>query len=187
MRNVVGYMAQQKLLYAILASLNNSETRYTLINENNKVIENGDIILEEGNIRSIIWNNQNKRRILFFNKKVPIVGNNIDICLFNYTDSNIDRLISDPSNAILFGELKGGIDPAGADEHWKTGNSALNRIRESYDTYNKHVLTAFIGAAIADSMAKEIFNQVKNNTLSYAANLTKDNQLIEFCNWMLTL
>ena len=24
----------------------------------------------------------------------------------------------------MLGELKGGIDPAGADEHWKTGNAA---------------------------------------------------------------
>ena len=187
MRNVVGYMAQQKLVYAILASLNNSGTSYTIIDENNKIVESGAIILEECNVKSIIWKKQNKQRILIFNKKIPIVGKNVDICLFDYANSDIDRLISNPSNAILFGELKGGIDPAGADEHWKTGNSALNRIRESYSIYNKSVLTAFIGAAIADSMAEEIFNQVKNNTLSYAANLTKDNQLIEFCNWMLTL
>ena len=35
----------------------------------------------------------------------------------------------------MFGELKGGIDPAGADEHWKTGNSALVRIRKAFEDY----------------------------------------------------
>ncbi len=26
---------------------------------------------------------------------------------------------------LMLGELKGGIDPAGADEHWKTANTVL--------------------------------------------------------------
>jgi len=30
------------------------------------------------------------------------------------------------------GELKGGIDPAGADEHWKTANKALDKMRKPF-------------------------------------------------------
>jgi type II restriction enzyme len=33
---------------------------------------------------------------------------------------------------ISCGELKGGIDPAGADEHWKTAVSAFRRITTSF-------------------------------------------------------
>jgi hypothetical protein len=33
---------------------------------------------------------------------------------------------------IALGELKGGIDPGGADEHWKTAQAAFNRIRQAF-------------------------------------------------------
>ena len=48
------------------------------------------------------------------------------------------------------------------------------------------VQTIFIGAAIEIKMAQEIFAQLKNETLTNAANLTKDDQLIELCNWIIT-
>jgi hypothetical protein len=41
-----------------------------------------------------------------------------------------------------------GIDPAGADEHWKTANFALERIRKSF-AKKKKPQTFFIGASIA--------------------------------------
>ena len=47
--------------------------------------------------------------------------------------------------------------------------------------------TSFIGAAIEPTMAKEIFEQLENGTLANAANLTKNNQLIEYCNWLIEL
>jgi type II restriction enzyme len=87
----------------------------------------------------------------------------------------------------MLGELKGGIDPAGADEHWKTGNTALNRIRESFAQHNLKIETSFIAAAIEKKMASEIFAQLQNKTLSNAANLTIDEQLVSYCDWLLKL
>lgn len=56
--------------------------------------------------------------------------NNSDICLFKsdtclYKEGNI---VDEQKNK----KQKGGIDPAGADEHQKTENTALNRIRDSF-------------------------------------------------------
>jgi len=36
-------------------------------------------------------------------------------------------------------------------------------------------------------MATEIFAQLKNKTLSYAANLTIDKQLVNYCKWIINL
>jgi len=57
----------------------------------------------------------------------------------------------------MLGELKGGIDPAGADEHWKTGNTALNRIRESFAKHNLKIDTSFTKGPFTPKMATEIF------------------------------
>ena len=90
--------------------------------------------------------------------------------------------------AIMFGELKGGIDPAGADEHWKTGNTALERIRTKFGAAGyPQIMTSFIGAAIELAMAQEIYAQLESGTLTNAANLTNNNQLIEYCNWLIDL
>ena len=47
--------------------------------------------------------------------------------------------------------------------------------------------TFFIGAAIEKSMAKEIFHQLENRTLTNAANLTNEKQLISICKWLIQL
>ena len=64
---------------------------------------------------------------------VPLVKNNIDLCLLNgefKTISKSDR--ENPKIFLAFGELKGGIDPAGADEHWKTARTAWDRIHQAF-------------------------------------------------------
>ena len=87
----------------------------------------------------------------------------------------------------MWGEVKGGIDPAGADEHWKTANSALNRIRKSFSTVDIDIKTSFVGAAIESAMSKEIYEQLSSDILTNAANLTNSKQLTEYCNWILSL
>ena len=144
----------------------------------------------EANIKALHWNNISGSRLLVFNAKVPTVNKNVDICLFSGTIKDYDngKIVRRNERALMFGELKGGIDPAGADEHWKTGNSALNRIRSSFlDAGYPTMKTSFIGAAIEQSMAEEIFDQLNAGTLTNAANLTNTNQLIEYCNWLIEL
>jgi type II restriction enzyme len=120
---------------------------------------------------------------------IPVVGKNIDLCLFtcSFELYNNGQIVSDLSAPLMLGELKGGIDPAGADEHWKTANSALGRIRTSFEASGQAVLTSFVGAAIEASMAEEIFDQMQAKTISYVANLTKAEQVIDYCNWLLSL
>ena len=85
------------------------------------------------------------------------------------------------------GELKGGIDPAGADEHWKTARTALERIREAFQQTGAAPATFFIGAAIERKMAEEIWRQLEAGVLDNAANLTNDTQVASLSRWLCTL
>ena len=119
-----------------------------------------------------------------------IVTKNIDICLYNtdkngYEQGKIAK--AHPEKALMLGELKGGIDPAGADEHWKTANTALERIRTKYAAKGLQIQTSFVGAAIERAMAGEIFTQLTNGIMTNCANLTDTNQLVEYCNWVLDI
>ena len=192
MRNIVGAIAQQKLVRTLLSNLSISGTNYQWLDNKTKNWEekpNNDFSIEE-QLKALSWKNpKGKNRVLAFNLNIPIVKNNIDICLFNadIETYNNGEIVNTPEKIIMLGELKGGIDPAGADEHWKTGNTALNRIRESFAKHNLKIETSFIGAAIEKKMASEIFTKLKSKTLSNAANLTIDEQLVSYCNWLLKL
>ena len=131
-------------------------------------------------------------RILAFNLKCPFVGsrgNNVDMILLRTpriicSRTDIRALLSEKENYILCGELKGGIDPAGADEHWKTARAALDRIAGSFSTPPGLV---FIGAAIEDSMAQEIIQRMKEGKLVGVANLCKPQQIESLVNWLVDL
>lgn len=189
MRNYVGMVAQIKMIRKILIILDASDTAYHILRKKNKArnkwdnqnYENDYSTAEE--ITAISWNS----RLLLFNAKIPLVNNNVDICLFNGTPSDYSNIVNHPDKTIMLGELKGGIDPAGADEHWKTGNAALGRIRTAYKAANIPVLTSFIAAAIEVKMAKEIWEQLVGGVLSNAANITVDQQLTMYCNWLINL
>ena len=192
MRNIVGAIAQQKFTRTLLSNLSVSGINYEWLDDKTKKWEDkptNDFSIEE-QLKALSWKNpKGKNRVLAFNLNIPIVKNNIDICLFNadIETYNNGEIVNKPKKIVMLGELKGGIDPAGADEHWKTGNTALNRIRESFAKYNLKVETSFIAAAIEKKMASEIFAQLQSKTLSNAANLTIDEQLVSYCNWLLKL
>ena len=88
---------------------------------------------------------------------------------------------------IALGELKGGIDPAGADEHWKTARTALVRIREAFSRVEHSPNIFFIGAAIEKKMATEIWSQLENGILTNAANLNEENQVASISLWLCNL
>lgn len=192
MRNKIGALGQERLIRAIFSSMSvrglrgerilTDGRRWTTIDPT----EAG----AEANIKALHWSNAKGSRLLVFNAKIPTVSKNVDICLFagNLGEYGSGKIVRHDNKAIMFGELKGGIDPAGADEHWKTGNSALNRIRTSFSAVGyPSMMTSFVGAAIERSMAEEIFAQLEDGTLTNATNLTNNNQLIEYCNWLLEL
>ena len=125
------------------------------------------------------------------NINVPLVSKNVDLSILDGKVEDLktgkQSIIHNHSKYIALGELKGGIDPAGADEHWKTANSALNRIKTSFAKDKLKPQTFFIGAAIENSMATEIFKQLQNGTMNNAANLTDDDQLTAICDWIINL
>jgi type II restriction enzyme len=192
MRNIAGAIAQQKFVRTLLSNLSISGINYQWLDNKTKKWEEKpteDFSIEE-QLKALSWKNpKGKNRVLSFNLNIPIVKNNIDICLFNANIENYNNgeIVNTPEKILMLGELKGGIDPAGADEHWKTGNTVLNRIRMAFVQQNLKIKTSFIAAAIEKKMATEIFSQLQNGTLSNAANLTIDEQLISYCDWFLKL
>lgn len=197
MRNYVGSVAQMKLVRKILSILSIQQIFYQVLFKGNKAsnkwqtLAYEDVFEKVEDIAAIYWNikpkNKNCDRVLFFNTTIPLVKNNIDICLYKGNTGAFEsgNIVSHNELAIMFGELKGGIDPAGADEHWKTGNSALERIRNAFKAYQ--VKTSFIAAAIEKKMATEIYNQLSEGILSNAANMTVDKQLTSYCDWLIKL
>lgn len=192
MRNIIGGIAGEKLTQQIIATLDVRNCEFYYYDRRASKWVDGATFRAEisSDIKAIRWCIKQQTRLLCYDLTVPIVKKNIDIVVFNNTDVNIsnakkfNEFKNDPANYLILGELKGGIDPAGADEHWKTANTALSRIRDSFAKENKTIFTFFIGAAIEASMAKEIYNQCISGELTNCANLTKDNQLVEICDWL---
>ncbi len=126
-----------------------------------------------------------KARTLIYNLTVPFFRNNVDLSLFNCGAEDLKRdTYKNPSSYIALGELKGGIDPAGADEHWKTARTALNRIHEAFKKHKLRPHTFFIGAAIEPKMASEIWSLLKRGVLGNAANLTDEDQIASTTRWL---
>ena len=189
MRNIVGTLAQHKLIRTLISCMNIRNISYLWLEGNNKKNwkeKPKDDYQIENTLKALFWEYKGKPKLLSFNMNIPTVRNNVDICLFSASPNDFSDILSYPEKSLLYGELKGGIDPAGADEHWKTGNTALERIRYAFANINIPIQTIFIGAAIEMKMAQEIFNQLQSNVLTNAANLTKDEQLVELCNWIIT-
>ena len=190
MRNVGGILAQRKLTRSILSALTiagmtyrwqHSKTREWIAQSENDV----DI---EFSLRGLTWQNKKRTRTLLYNLTVPLVKNNVDLCLFNLEPTRLEATGYDaPKSYIALGELKGGIDPAGADEHWKTARTALERIRHAFSQIQMTPYTFFVGAAIEKKMANEIWNQLQSQTLSNAANLNEENQIASISRWLCTL
>jgi len=143
---------------------------------------------EEILLGGISWQRSGKNRTLIFNLTVPLVKNNVDLCLFNLSSQELEASkYALPESYIALGELKGGIDPAGADEHWKTARTSLERIQKSFGEAGQKPHTFFIGTAIEKKMAGEIWSELKNGSLSNAANLNDERQIASVSRWLCTL
>ncbi len=194
MRNLVGSIANEKLTRFIISQLQVLGLDFQYFNKTSKtwLKANDYSINQVTDIRSIKWSLKNdEKRQLIYNLSVPIVKNNIDLVILNCFSSTLsgeefNKIIQNPTNYEILGELKGGIDPAGADEHWKTANTALTRVRESFRKHDIDIALVFIGAAIETKMSNEIFTQYSNGDIMNCANLTVENQLVNLCNWLVT-
>ena len=171
MRNVTGAAAQTKFSEALIRILQSQGHRAEVTRSAGK-----------GKIQKVSWLN----RRLLFDKTPTMVGNNVDVILLKDSRHLLDNQLLDMADRyIACGELKGGIDPAGADEHWKTAKSALERIRAKLGT--KKLKLFFVGAAIAQVMADEIFKELRSGQLQHAANLNCDTQVNDLVEWLVSL
>ena len=121
MRNIGGVLAQRKLNDAIIAALSNADVAsYKLLSsKERKWVTVTDKDAHIGlPLRGLNWTSKGQPRTLLYNLTVPLIGNNIDMCLFNLApDALAKSKYRHIDSYIALGELKGGIDPAGADEH----------------------------------------------------------------------
>jgi len=174
MRNLTGALAGQKFASLISNTLKAMGTRYSVV----------PCKSNPHKIQVIEWD----RKVLMFDKTPPTIGKNIDAILLDISDGDhsvTERLRHRADQDIIAcGELKGGIDPAGADEHWKTANSALQRIRSWAAESDCTVHLFFVGAAIEGAMGREIFGQLSNGDLSFVANLNHDPQMQDLAAWL---
>lgn len=191
-RNLAGSLGERKFLRSLISVFNLSGINYKWKdNDTNtwldKPQDDTDI---EKRIKAIYWKKK-QDRLMILNTNVPLVNKNVDLSILQAKVEDLkagkQSIIYQPDKYIALGELKGGIDPAGADEHWKTANSALNRIRTSFDKKKLKPQTFFVGAAIENAMAVEIYKQLKSGTMNNAANLTNDGQLTAVCDWVINL
>lgn len=187
LRNLVGKIGQKKVVNSIVAALTLYKLNFSLLsNSNHKWQKPTDLNSESAdNISGIFWESQTKKRTLMFNQNVPIVDNNIDMVLLSCNYDQAKTVIErSPESFLALGELKGGIDPAGADEHWKTARSAFTRIRNSFSKAELFPEVFFIGGAIEKKMSTEIWGFLETNIINNAANLTNSNQLSSLTTWL---
>lgn len=187
MRNIGGTLAQRKVTRAIISTFRIAGIGYKWQHSKTRQwIDMSDDDSEiEFSLRGLSWQTRDKCRTLVYNLTVPLVKSNVDMCLFNLDPQELQATgFRIPESYIALGELKGGIDPAGADEHWKTARAALDRIREAFSKSNHFPRTFFIGAAIEKRMADEIWNQLETGLLSNAANLNDDRQVASISRWL---
>jgi hypothetical protein len=190
MRNIGGVLAQRKLTRAIISTLTIAGVHYMW--QHSKTRQWADMTDDDSEIefslRGLSWEGEGKPRTLIYNLTVPLVKNNVDMCLFNLSPEALQATeYKSVESYVALGELKGGIDPAGADEHWKTARAALDRIREAFSKTKHSPHTFFIGAAIEKKMATEIWDQLEKGLLTNAANLNDPNQIASVSRWLCTL
>lgn len=192
-RNLAGSLGDRRFLRTLISVLDLADIKYHL-----KFRKKGIWDLEptlhidvEKTFGAIFWQKDGRNRILAMNVRVPLIGKNVDIVVLDAKPDEFSgtnkSLLTQNTRYVAVGELKGGIDPAGSDEHWKTANFALNRVRSSFQSLGLNPPTFFIGAAIEKNMASEIVGQLNARVLNRAANLTSDNQLTSICEWITNL
>jgi type II restriction enzyme len=194
MRNLGGQLAQQQFTRKLISIFDIQGFEFLWFHRGIKKWVEGqakDTTIEL-QANGLQWKTAQGSRALMFNAKPAVLGKNVDLCLLDVAQVSDKQtramIMAQASDSyIALGELKGGIDPAGADEHWKTANSAFGRIREAFGEVGKQPLLFLVAAAIEAAMAQEIYAQLDSGLLAYAANLTDQEQVVDLCNWLVHL
>ncbi|HMQ04062.1 MAG TPA: AvaI/BsoBI family type II restriction endonuclease [Pyrinomonadaceae bacterium] len=192
-RNLAGALGDRKFLQTLVSVLTIAGVKYTWKDRKTGkwVSEPVGEISTERPITAIYWRKGGRDRLLRMNVSVPLIRKNVDLVLLDAKPADLSasgrNLLLQNTRYIALGELKGGIDPAGADEHWKTADTALSRARTHFQGQRLNPPTFFVGAAIERSMAEEIVDQLRRGVMEQAANLTSSEQLTIVCRWLMNL
>ena len=167
MRNFVGQWGEDLFIEALISRLNAGKKQFHITKTSSGAI--GRIATSEQDF--------------YFKKKPKFLDKSVDLIVLMK-----DGQLNNPQDYLACGEIKGGIDPAGADEHWKTARSALERIRKAFSDLNLSApYLCFIGAAIENAMAKELEDLMDIGELNRAANLYKSKQLYDLIDEILDI
>ena len=94
MRNIGGVLAQRKLTRAIISSLKIAGIAYRW--QHSKTRQWTDMSDDDSEIelslRGLSWENHGEPRTLVYNLTVPLVKNNVDMCLFNLGPNELKML-----------------------------------------------------------------------------------------------
>ena len=190
MRNRIGNLARGKLVRQIVAQLKIAGVEFKYFLDGDKVWTSQSRFNTDAaeRVKALTWKNGDRIRTFLNNVNVKGLSKNVDMVLLEkdlrtITPSEMKKALGDTKAIMMMGELKGGIDPAGGDEHWKTARGALERIRKAY----KRVDILFICASIEKAMSREIYSMFQMGDLNCVANLTDDNQLGSACEWIIKL
>ena len=194
MRNLGGKLGEWRFTRIFMSTCAVSGVDFEYLDSERKSWKSPNTGIEiERQLKGLYWISHGNERTLIYNLTVPTVEKNVDFCLLDCSPDELifgdkkDSAHHKPEKYLALGELKGGIDPAGADEHWKTANSALDRIRTAFSDENCFPKTFFVGAAIEAAMAQEIYQQLEDQTLSNSANLTNETQVVSLCDWLIKI
>jgi hypothetical protein len=190
-RNLAGALGDRKFLQTLISVLTLAGVDYAWKHRktNTWIEEPVDDLGAERLIGALYWRRKTRHRLLRMNVSVPLIRKNVDLVLFDAKPNDLSdpNLLLQNTRYVALGELKGGVDPAGADEHWKTADTALKRARTHFQSQRLNPPTFFVGAAIERSMAEEIIDQLRRGVMQHAANLTKPEQLTKVCQWLMNL
>lgn len=181
---------KQKLTRSIIAHLKNAGKAYRWLHAGSGKWTDApkDETGIEVHLRGLSWQAGKASRTLHYNVTVPVSRSHVDLCVLNCAPDALDQqFLKSPASFLALGELKGGIDPNGADEHWKTARTALSRIHEAFARNQVRPHTFFVGAAIEPKMAKELWGFLESGIIENAANQTNEAQVASLTRWLCSL
>ena len=186
MRNYAGAYAARGFVVSLLDVLQTAHDPSVWLKDVNDSLRlpEAKVLAESHKVQKISWRN----RVLLFDKKPAIINKNVDMILLDASTPQADAsLLQTHTCYLACGELKGGIDPAVADEHWKTARSALDRVAEVFAAHDNKPALFFLGRAIEEAMAAELIHWLQSGKLQYAANLTVPQQVADLISWLVRL
>ncbi len=210
---ITGKIAEEKLKENIISVLLNASCEI-YINSNGKWGEYKDSCCSY--IKGISWNIDGNARTILFNFKIPSVKRNIDFVLFESSHKNIclkspsgSKFVAvrdmfsddyreridicttshlDAKNCLLIGEIKNVIAPHKAFLFWRESYSPLLKDKKSIEgEIGKEVHSAFVSSVMHKDMILAIYEELESGSLSYAVNLSKDDNVEKFCNWLISI